>query len=305
VDVRRKRNVPELMRRYVLLLALFLTHAIAAAERPPVSEYERFLLPVYGTFNGANGARWTTSLWLRNEGDAPVDAFPLSPTCVSSFLCFAMMRPYPAFEPRMTGYHGLPFIGPFRAGTPSATGQFLYVERARAHQLSVQLHIRDASRSRSLSTRLPVVRESEFLTGTQNILGVPVSILSRISLRIYELDSRPSSEFLVRFWDVLPVETHGPVIWSEIRFFGEVRMKTSYEGGEQCGFLYGCPAVPYRPGFGEIPSLLGAVPSLYDAAARPDGVRIEIVPLTEGVRYWPLVSSTDDETNFVTIFTAR
>lgn len=277
-----------------------------AAERPPVSEYERLLLPVYGAFDGANGARWATSLWLRNESDAPVDAFPLSPSCYSSFLCFATMRPYPAFGPRMTGYHELPFIGPFRAGTPSATGQFLYVERTRAHQLSVQLHIRDASRSHPLSTRLPVVRESDFRTGKQNILGVPVTILGRLSLRIYELDSRPSSEFLVRFWDVLPVEVHGSVIASEIRFFGEVRLKASYDSGaEQCGFLYGCPAVPYRPGFGEIANLLGAVPSLYDAATRPYGVRIEIVPLTEGVRYWPIVSSTDDETNFVTVFTAR
>jgi len=89
------------------------------------------------------------------------------------------------------------------------------------------------------------------------------------------------------------------------QFFDEVPVTLTYAPAtDQCGFVFACPAgIPYRSGYGEISSLLDAVPSLRDAASR--FLRIEIVPMTEGLRYWPLVTITDDETNFVSVYTVR
>ena len=293
------------MRRHAFLLVLVLAPAVFA-QRPPASEYEKWLLPAYGETSGANGARWSTALWMRNESDEPLDAFPLAPTCFTSSLCFLSMRPYPAFQPRMTGHYELPyvgFIGPSSIGVRSTTGVFLYVERARAQRLTAQLRIADTSRSVVRWTALPVVRESEFFTGSQSILGVPILRSGRIGLRIYDLDSRPSAEFLIRFFDVLPVRKPGSID-THIHQFGETRLTTSHDAAtDHCEFFYGCPAVPYRPGFGQTANLLDAVPRLRDAEDRPHGVRMEIVPLTDGARYWPIVTITDDQTNVVSVFT--
>ena len=284
-----------------LVLLLFVIAPFAwSAERPPISEYEKILLPVYGGASGANGAMWRTRFLLRNDGDAPLDVFPLTPTCLSSSLCYMTMRAYPAFPPRQTGYSVTPFIsGSWGVGTSSPSGAFLYVERSRAQQLSANYVVADYARNPVRETHLPLVRESEFFTGTRSIVSMPVSVYARTALRIYDLDSRPTSEVIVRFYDAVESISPSPTV----RKFGEVRVTLSYDAAaDACGFSFGCPPdIAYHPGYGEISNLLAAVPAIYDAR----NVRIEIEPVTEGLRYWPMVTITDDFTNFVSIYTVR
>ena len=280
-------------RRALGFLLLVIAPFAWSADRPPISEYEKILLPVSAYASGANGAMWAAGALLRNDGDAPLDVFPLTPTCFTSSLCYMTMRAYPAFQARQTGYSITSVIsGAWSVGTRSPSGAFLYVERSHAHQLSATCTVADYARNPVRETHLPLVRESEFFTGWRSIVSIPVGVYARTALCIYDLDSRPTSEVIVRFYDAVGS-----------RNFGEVRVTLSYDRAtDQCGFSFGCPQdIAYHPGYGEISNVLGAVPAIYDAP----NVRIEIEPVTEGLRYWPMVTVTDDFTNFVSIYTVR
>lgn len=56
---------------------------------------------------------------------------------------------------------------------------------------------------------------------------------------------------------------------------------------------------PRFPTYGEIAWLTGELPEI----AAEDRVRIEIVPLTPGLRLWAFVSVTNNETQHVTVVT--
>ena len=264
-----------------------------------LAQYERVLLPIVPTSAaGAFGSRWETQLWLRNDSDHPVDAFPLTSDCVSSVLCFESMRPYPAFGPRMTGFHdyeGRPFgVGIAPGPTP---GGFLYIERP--NELSLQLNVRNTN---SLGTRIPVVRESEFFTGRRSVLGVPVNAASRIALRVYSPQTGSVILCIEEMTGYLyPVPPKPPTR------LVEARLDLQHDAAnDHCTFTFsGCPDVQYKPAAIEITDLVARFPELEEAFDSKHGVRIEIEPITPELAYWPMVTVTSNETNEVTLYLIR
>ena len=257
------------------------------------TQYERVLLPlVPTTADGAFGSRWETVLWMRNDSDQPVDAFPLSRDCHFSAFCFGSMREWPAFAPHQLGLLGYP-PRTFGVGIPAGPtpGAFLYVERPDA--LSLQLHVRDTSRgARSFGTRIPVVPEGEFFTGTRDILAVPINPAARAALRVYTVGE-------------------GAILLRVEEMYGgrlvEARLDLQRDAAnDRCTFVYsGCPDRQYKPAAIEITDLVQRFPELGEAVDSSLGVRIEIEPLTPGLAYWAMVTVTSNETNEVTLYLIR
>jgi hypothetical protein len=284
--------------------ALLITIVLpAGAQVRDVSRYERWLVPVlvFGA-SGANGSEWETRLWLRNDGATPLDVFPLSPAfCLSSF-CRLTIRSLPALEPRSTAVDNVPGQGlqPSSMGR-KANGGFLYVDRERADQLSAELHLRDRGRTPNDWTRIPLVPERLFFASTRSIAAVPIDTLGRICLRIYSLDPDLVSDVAVRIYDAAP-DGPGGAVAPRLLVERQLRLQAQVS---DCGFSLGyCPAgVPYQPGYAAITDLVAAFPEI--TAAHKYGLRIEIEPLTPGLRYWPMVTVANNETNHTTVYTVR
>jgi hypothetical protein len=290
------------------LVVLVFSIPLAGQDRNP-ADYERYLIPVLtaAPLPGAYGAQWQTTLWLRNEGPATLDAFPLTPDCISSAFCFQQVRPYPAFQPQQTGWHTLPYVRPFGVGGGlGLSGIFLYVERAHAEQLSMRLGVGDVSRTPPGNTQIPIVPESAFFATTRSILGVPVLPTTRVALRIYTADPRPEARVTVRIHEMAPRLIQSAPYIDPPAVLAERTFTFAYdEAQDQCGRV-GCDeSLRYLPGIVQINNILDAFPELATAGEQPLGVRIEIEPATPDLRYWPLVTTTRDVDGFVSVFTVR
>jgi hypothetical protein len=296
-----------------ILLALVAFTASAQDPRNDHSRYEKVLIPLHTGFAaGAHGAAWRTQLVMRNEGAQPLDVFPLGRDCISSSTCFNSIREYPAFTGETTGIHLLGFQ-PFRVGDSdeASPGVFLYVERQGADRLSTQLHVADTTRRPlALGTRLPVVRENEFFTSNVEILAVPIVSGTRAALRIYNFESEAGASVMVRIYDTAPFFENNT--FQQPRLLGEEVLQFSHDPSrDTCGFSFTeCPAgYRFQPGHIEITDLLGRYPNIglaTPAAGTSNlGVRIAIIPLTPGLRFWPMVSVTENSTSVVSLYTAR
>lgn len=292
------------MTRTLILLVLALP--LSAQERNP-ADYERYLVPVHAPFSipGAYGARWQTTLYFRNESGLPLDAFPLTPSCVSSALCFQTVRVAPAFPLGYTGFDIFPSLHP--VGMPEAPGgRFLYVERGGAEQLSMRLAVGDVSRTPAGSTEIPIVPDRAFFATTRSILGVPLVPATRVALRVYTADPRADARITVRIHEMSPWYPGNPAHVQPPQLLAERTFTFAYDPSQDtCGFL-GCPeGVRYIPGLVQINNLYDAFPELATASTQPYGIRIELVPATPDLRYWPLVTATRDMDGFVSVFTVR
>lgn len=177
---------------------------------------------------------------------------------------------------------------------PANVGAFIYVNRPRAHELAVQLRVRDLSRqAESWGTEVPVVRDREMLTATAHLLDIPVRSDFRSHLRVYGASS-PSGlgDVRVRFYannDMTPLEE---------------RILTLVQAG------IGTDLPPSSlPADHERPAVL-AYAELADLAKLltpgfGDSFRLEITPLTPGLKYWAMVSVTNNVTQHVTLITPQ
>jgi hypothetical protein len=290
------------MKRTLLLLLFSLS--LAAQERD-LANYERYLVPVHTlvAIPGAYGAQWRTTLYFRNDGDTPVDAFPLTPSCIDSAICFESVRTAPAFTPRHGGFDIFPSLHPVTMQS-APSGRFLYIERARAEQLSMRLAVGDVSRTPAGSTELPIVPESAFFNTARSILGVPVVPTTRVALRVYTAATQGS--ITVRVHEMAGHELGSPAHFQPPRLLGERTFSFAYDPAhDTCGFL-GCPeGVRYVPATVQLLNLHEVFPELATLRDPRYGLRIEIVPNTPGLRYWPLVTATRDIDGFVSVYTVR
>lgn len=294
----------------VLLLATLVTATAAAQYRTDPQQYEKILLPLYTGAGGANGARWSTQLILRNSADRAVDAFPLSRHCISSAFCFRLVREAPAFLPHESGFHSFPTVRAAYLLLDGRPGVFFYVERDGADHLSMQLHVADTSRRPvALGTRVPVVREADFYESTVDIMAVPALERTRIALRIYEREIQPDARVRIRVYEAAGmwrVDPPGPRIEGPA-LLAEEEVAFVQPADQKCPELYvGCPeGFEYNPGHIEITDLLARFPAIATATGRPYGLRIEIEPLTPGLAFWPMVSVMEVDTSVVTLFTVQ
>jgi hypothetical protein len=258
------------MKRYGLLLALLLcTPAAAIAQRP--AEFERVLLPVYNApMPGAFGSIWTTELWMHNSGDS--DAWIRYPECHVSACA-------PSFNLRSGST-----VQPPIARRPA--GVLLWIPKERSSSVHFTLRAQDVSRqAQTWGTDIPAVREAEFLTSTAHLLNVPTTEAFRQTLRIYDAESRAEAEFLVRIYD-----QDSNALISERAF------KTVGAGNPPPD--YGMPGQPGSVEIGPFASIIGIPPTI-------TRVRLEVVPLTSGVRFWTFMSVTNNETQHITLITPQ
>jgi hypothetical protein len=289
-----------------ILTLLLLSLPLVAQERNPAN-YERYLIPVVAAepLPGAYGSRWATTLYFRNDGDTPVDAFPLTPSCISSAFCFQFVRAFPAFPPKITAFEPLPRVAPVTT-TAGLSGRFLYIERDRAEQLSMRAAVGDVSRTPPGSTELPIVPESAFFNTTRSILGVALLPATRVALRVYTADTRPGASITVRIHEMAPrLSNEGPFVEAP-RLLAERVFTFAYDAAEdRCGFN-GCPEnVRYVPATVQLTDLAATFPELATMREQPYGVRVEIVPNTPELRYYPIVTAARDMDSFVSLYTVR
>lgn len=272
--------------RAVLSLLLLTSPATLHAQRDPAG-YERYLLPVYlfpsNPSRGAFGSIWVTQFSARNESDLPVQFF--QEECAAFCECGGgtICVPSGTTPPRTQILQAL------RRDTPGFNpGVFVYA--GRTGNAVLQLRVRDISREQtSWGTELPVVREREFRDTPIYLLDIPVREGFRQHLRVYGATS-PSGMADVR-----------------VRVYNGLSNSLLSEHALSLAPAEGAPRLPpegYRPAlpaYAEISSLRDVVASISGV----DTVRLEVAPLTIGLRFWAFVSVTNNDTQHVTLVTPQ
>jgi IPT/TIG domain len=145
---------------------------------PPVSAFERILLPVFSPpIPGAFGSEFRTALRVMNTGNREMEVFGLTQNCV--VLC-----PDPNGDPMRL----MPFVpaGDEEIIYLGKPGRFIYVTPEQALHFSANLRVYDTSRAgENFGTAIPIVRHSQFRTTPFGLVGVPTDPRFRNTLRLY------------------------------------------------------------------------------------------------------------------------
>lgn len=260
-----------LLRTFHLTLIAAFVVAAASAQTPPLPELQRVLLPVTVTnVPGAFGSTWTSELRLFTDTGSP-RVYPLrilgcEPACNEPFIA----------DP------GSVFLAGFFGTEPGETaGSWLYVEKSAADQTNITLALRENSH---LVAQIPAVPEGEFFDHPSNIIGVPYDPNSRLTLRLYASEDFAGATVRCRVLEELTKK----VLLDEIV---PLRVTQRY-------FTIPVMSFALRPAYGQ----LSWQPTTTTDTGR---VRVEISPLSAGLRYWPMVSATDNATQRTVIMTTR
>jgi len=244
----------------------------------PDAAYEQVLLPIYvkGVVPGANGTRWATDFWLRNNGTANVTLAPWD--CAPTVVC------PPVFPLTLTLEGGRSIHNPelLSSGGRSNPSQLLYISDPT--NVSMSLRVADISRNTlNGGTDLPVVRERDVLRSTTQLFNVPLDAQKfRVLLRIYEL-AYTDARFVVRIYphdDDSAQPAHIATLTAATPQTGAFRNEAAY-------------------------AQLDVSDLLKLRKAWPAAARIEVQPVIPGSRFWAVVSLTNNETELVTLVTPQ
>jgi Domain of unknown function DUF11 len=251
--------------------------AIATIFSGAADAWQRMLLPLTATnIPGANGAMWKSSLGILIRSDEPIEIRPGACELV----------PVTCFPPP------IPLRRPFEAHDaslivdPAVTGQFLYVRAADASKIHFSTRAYDAARAGETSgAEIPVVHEHEFRTSTISLLNLPVSPDYRHTLRVYDADARASASVIVRLFASDATTPLAERVFTLAAPTPARRTTTAL--------------LPVHPGYLQLD--LGEAFGLSGARA----VRVDVVPVTPGLRLWAFVSITSNRTHHVTTVTPQ
>jgi hypothetical protein len=251
---------------------LFVFMSLRAAAQS-VPETEIVLAPVFGAARaGEFGSSWLTTFVVRNNATVPAYFRPL-PCVFEACPPGAQVPPQTSFEPPAGS---VPYDG----------GALFYVQKDVAALFSYDLHTRDTSRQSSdAGVEIPVVREGDARTTTIVLPNVRLDALFRPRLRIYDIDAVEGRSVRVVFFAVNGTEPLASVIVSLVS-------PTPRSGAD---------VYPREPGFAYVANWTDRFPALQNVSA----VRIEIVPLTSGMRFWAFVTITNNTTQHVTIISPQ
>ncbi len=269
----------------IALLISALPTSITHAQ--DLSGYEKLLLPAFSTkpIVGANGSSFGTYLLGYSDVDTSYYAgVPVGSNSPPGFI---------------TQPAGNPLFFPLNYGAPGPSGRFLYIDKTKISDLSLQYFLTSASGSdpKGHITALPIVRTP--LTGASRILGVPINpILDypngqpagvmlgyqyRNTLRVYDFDGNGSGQVNVARYD--------SGLFGGSGFLGSVVLNLDQHYGDD-------PTFPY---FGQL-DVNYCLPFSLHTPCSGFNMRIEITPITPNLRYWGFVSSTDNSTAEVIVF---
>lgn len=244
----------------------------------PETGYEKVLLPVYieGTVPGANGSQWGTDFWIRNNGTETVRLAPWE--CPAGLVCPPVFPLTHALGSGQTLHNPADLF----TGGRSNVSQIVYVSAP--SDVSMSLRAGDVSRNTlNAGTDVPVIRENELLRNAAQLFNVPMNNPDfRVLLRIYELTSE-RSDFAVRLY-AQTGQAGGPVhsvtLTASTPQSGPFRNEAAYAQLDVTDLL--------------------RLEKLWPAA-----VRIEVVPVDPGRRFWTFASATNNQTQLVTLITPQ
>jgi hypothetical protein len=236
---------------------------------PPVQEWSRILLPLIGAdVPGTNNALWRTEVTGLISNDTPIEIRPLAcEQCPPVVL--PVRRPFDVYHEGLAGF------------LPSGIGQFLYVRTADEAKLHLNSRVYDVSRTaQTAGSEIPIARGNDFTSGPVSLLGIPVAPHYRHTLRVYDLDGH-TGQVLIRLYADGATSPRATVV-SNLSVPQGARMTA--EG------------LPTHPGVIQLE--LGQLTPLAGIST----LRVDIEPVTPGLRLWSFVSVTNNETHHVTTF---
>lgn len=265
--------------RFALVVLAWIAPAAGARAQEP--ELRRVLVPlfVHEPLPGAYGSLWATDLWVGNPSSEDVVVQGVVWSC---FLPECIGVPAP-IEPGVTMHTAVQAFG-------SERGAFLYVSSAQVDLVAFGLRFRDLSRQATTwGTELPVVQEGAFRADRISLLDVPVTEGFRQTLRIYELEGVEREAF-VRVKTYRLDSSHREPFDAPDPILGDAVLPLA--------FVPPLVSLPDHPGFAMVTDL-STIASLGDA----ERLRLEIEPVTPGLRLWAFVSVAHNETQHATVIT--
>lgn len=289
----------------MVVMSMALPAAIEAQLRNPAA-YDRYLLPVHTITNGAGG-RWIVQWWVRNDGDTPADVFPFAlgcglppPPVPGGPLAFILG--YPAVPPATTATCLVGDVLPSFPATGfvpvrGSVGVFLYLEKSRP-QLSVSGSLAWQPDRLPMGEAAPLraVPERAFRIGRGSVFPVPVIAGERYALRIYALpETLGSGDVTVRIYEMQP----------QFVTRREERLIATFQSAFRLpdASLFPCTGCDVPP-----VQLAPAILELFDLPVPPAGsvlqspMRVEITPASPNVRWWAVLSATENLTHRVKLF---
>jgi len=176
---------------------------------------------------------------------------------------------------------GVELGGDYAGGTPLPA--YVYLPKESARNLRMALVVESSERSRLEErsyTELPVISTREFTSKKMQFVGVRVDPDFRQTVRIYGLDGQAHGALMMRVYNL----ESGEKIHECIHFVAPLTSEKTAEGRD------------LRPAFGMECDMSNHIPA--------DGrkVRIELDPLTEGLKYWAFISIANNKTqHFYTV----
>lgn len=256
----------------VLILSLVLVASRASAQTNP--EFDFVLVPVFTADSpGAFGSLWRTELALFNSGDGPVAVRPLE--CL--FPCGGHVTYAAGTGDRLT-----PFTYTARPG------RLLWVEKSRVSDVRFSLRVKDLSRqASSAGIDVPIVRSNTISLSPVTLLDVPTDARFRHSLRIYDVAEHSEAIARIRIYPFPANQGDDALADFLITLSDDPRVVTR----------------PYRnvPAQAVINNLIADRPELRTF----DSVRIDVEPVTTGMRLWAFVSITNNTTQEFTTVTPQ
>lgn len=236
---------------------------------PADTAWSTVLIPLIGPdVPGTNNALWRTEVTALIAADTqfaiqPIGCDPCPPVVLP------LRRPFNVYGHGLAGFLG------------HAIGQFLYVPAAHAEQLHLNARVYDVARTtQTAGSEIPIVRGNDFTSAPVSLLGIPVAPHYRHTLRVYDRDAQAGGEVLIRLYADGETTPRASV----------VRTLSVPQG------VRNTAAGPSHPGVIQLE--LGHLTAL----AGIQTLRVDVEPVTAGLRLWSFVSVTNNETHHVTTF---
>jgi len=274
----------------ILFIAFTLVAGYPAGAQPQGDTKILLPLALEESIRGAFGSEWTTRVAILNHGAAPIS---LEGTGFFLTECSILPCDFRFVSPGITFY---PIFHLDSISRRQVEGFFLYTRREDLPSIDLDIHVQDLSRqSLTWGTEIPAVPETEAFTADLALGGIPIDARFRSLLRVYDFDPSPGGEpkrIAYRIYGVRPL-LRSPLDPADIR--RPVSADTLIASGELV-FVVARFEFAY-PGYARLD--LSSIPALQNQ----ERIRIELTPLTEGLRYWAFVAVTNNETQHVTTVT--
>lgn len=272
--------------QFAAVFALFASNIVMAQQPPPV-DLEKVLVPITAkSVTGAYGTSWSSELWMTiSDGRLPGLVAPLIGNCEP-----------PCPDGGFVIGSGTSGIGFFHTPEGDPPGSLMYVQRdvaERVHFTSL-LQERTFAANGDAGLQLPVVRERDTVSGVVHITNIPLPAAGRATLRVYSIDPELGGQVQVRFYYASP----GDRLYAD-----QVRPLTVHQHVFTYQMDSGSFDLPVRPAALEMSVPFPPPPQPVAANYGPQGIRVEITPLTQGLRLWAFVSVVDNITQRVTLRT--